>query len=80
MFPFLIAIGLMCGLSKLYLLYILCLDLLSYLLKVRWLFMMVMVMVMGDGDEEDAGVLYNLLKGLDELPSWRDGVLPHSCP
>ena len=35
---------------------------------------------MGDGDEEDAVVPNNLLKGLDELPSWRDGVSPHSCP
>ena len=39
-----------------------------------------MVMVMDGGDEEDAGVPNNLLIGLDELPSWRDGVSPHSCP
>ena len=37
------------------------------------------MLVMGDGDEEDAGVPNNLLKGLDELPSWRDGFSPHSC-
>ena len=35
---------------------------------------------MDDGDVEDARALNILLKGLDELPSWRDGVLPHSCP
>ena len=34
---------------------------------------------MDRGDEENAGVL-NLLKGLDELPSWRDGGLPHFLP
>ena len=42
---------------------------LSFLLTVRWLIML----VMDDGDEEDAVVPNNLLKGLDELPSWRDG-------
>ena len=36
-------------------------------------------MVMDDGDEEDAVILNNLLKGLDELPWWHDGFLPHSC-
>ena len=54
----------------------LCLDLLSYLLSVRWILMM----VMDDGDEVDAVVLNKLLKGLDELPSWHDGFSPHSCP
>ena len=33
-----------------------------------------------DGDEENVEVPNNLLKGLDDLPSWRDGVSPHSCP
>ena len=39
-----------------------------------------MMMVMVDGDEGDARVPNNLLIGLDELPSWHDGGLPHSCP
>ena len=39
-----------------------------------------MIMVMDDGDEENARVPNNLLIGLDELPSWHDGGLPHSCP
>ena len=38
------------------------------------------MMVMDDGDEENARVPNNLLISLDELPSWRDGVSPHSCP
>ena len=29
---------------------------------------------------EDARVPNNLLLGLDELPSWRDGGLPHFLP
>ena len=37
------------------------------------------MIVMDDGDEENAEVP-KLLKGLDELPSWRDGCSPHSCP
>ena len=39
-----------------------------------------MMMVMVDGDEENAGVPNNLLIGLDELPSWHDGGLPHFLP
>ena len=35
---------------------------------------------MDDGDEGDARVPNNLLIGLDELPSWHDGGLSHSCP
>ena len=38
------------------------------------------MMVMDDGDVVDAVVLNKLQKGLDELPSWHDGFLPHSCP
>ena len=38
------------------------------------------MMVMYDGDEENAGVPNNLLIGLDELPSWHDGGLPHFLP
>ena len=34
---------------------------------------------MEDGDEVDAEVPNNLITGLDELPSWHDGFLPHSC-
>ena len=34
----------------------------------------------GYGDEGDARVLNNLLIGLDELPSWHDGGLPHFLP
>ena len=64
------------SLSISYLPYMLCLVLLSGYLIVRWLIMMVMV----DGDEKVAMILINLLKVLDELPSWRDGVSPHSCP
>ena len=43
-------------------------------------------MVMGDDDDDDddgelmPGYFNNLLKGLDELPSWHDGFSPHSCP
>ena len=39
---------------------------------------MVNYVEMDDGDVEDARVPNNLLKELDELPSWRDGVSPHS--
>ena len=35
---------------------------------------------MDDGDEGDARVLNNLLIGMDELPSWHDGGLPHFLP
>ena len=42
------------------------------------------MMVMGDDEDDDgelnAGCFNNLLKGLDELPSWRDGFSPHSRP
>ena len=39
------------------------------------------MMVMDAGDVVDVVVLpNNLLKGLDELPSWRDGFLPPSFP
>ena len=38
------------------------------------------MMVMDDGDEADARVPKNLLIGLDELPSWHDGGLPHFLP
>ena len=41
---------------------------------------MVIMLEMVDGDVEDARVPNNLLIGLDELPSWRDGVSPRSCP
>ena len=41
---------------------------------------MVIMLEMDDGDVEDARVSNNLLIGLDELPSWRDGVSPHYCP
>ena len=39
-----------------------------------------LMMVMVDGDEGDARVPNNLLIGLDELPSWHDGGLPHFLP
>ena len=35
---------------------------------------------MSDGDEGDARVPNNLQIGLDELPSWHDGGLPHFLP
>ena len=38
------------------------------------------MMEMDDGDVEDARVPNNLLIGLDELPSWCDGVSPHFSP
>ena len=38
------------------------------------------MMMMVDGDEGDARVPNNLLIGLDELPSWHDGGLPHFLP
>ena len=38
------------------------------------------MLVMDDGDEGDARVPNNLLIGLDELPSWHDGGLPHFLP
>ena len=41
---------------------------------------MVIILEMDDGDVEDAKVPNNFLLGLDELPSWRDGVLARSCP
>ena len=41
---------------------------------------MVIMLVMDDGDEGDARVLNKLLIGLDELPSWHDGGLPHFLP
>ena len=62
--------------------YILCLAMLSLCLNVRWLFILLMMMDYGDGlwwMELTPGY-FNLLKGLDELPSWRDGCSPHSCP
>ena len=43
---------------------------------VRW----VIMLVMDNGDEGDAKVPNNLLIGLDELPSWHDGGLPHFLP
>ena len=41
---------------------------------------MVIMLVMDDGDVEDASVPNNLLIGLDELPLWHDGGLPHFLP
>ena len=38
------------------------------------------MLVMNDGDEGNARVLNNFLIGLDELPSWHDGGLPHFLP
>ena len=35
---------------------------------------------MDDGDEEYARVPNNLLIGLDQLPSWHNGGLPHFLP
>ena len=54
----------------------LCLDLLSFIAYVRW----VILLVMDDGEEGDARVPNNFLIGLDELPSWQDGGLPHFLP
>ena len=64
------------GLSKTIYAVYLCLDLLSFIAYVCW----VILLVMDDGDEGDARVPNNLLIGLDELQSWHDGGLPHSCP